>query len=364
MCSNTGIESVVGFQLSVIGCRLSVVGCRLSVVGCRLSVVGFVSMDESVSQSLPALPARPSDGHKGTFGTVCVIGGQAASPNLMIGGPALSAIAALRVGCGLARLAMPEPVLRAGLTIAPEATGVALPVDANHALRPSDVAEIIDAHMRGTSCIAIGPGLGHDVPQQQIVVRLAAQDETPMVIDADALNALAELPAFDQDVRALAVLTPHPGEFDRLAQRLNLHDLDATGDGRPAAATSLAQRLGCVVVLKGARTVISDGVRTEVNMTGNAALATAGSGDVLTGVIAGLIAQFHRRPIGAGSRQVDASQQGGLDLFECARIGVHVHGAAADLWAASHDCTSHPAGMIAGDLLTLLPDALAQVNRV
>ena len=319
---------------------------------------------DPTSTPLPTLPARPNDGHKGTFGTVCVIGGQAAAPDVMIGSPAISALAALRVGCGLARLAMPEPVLQTGLAIAPEATGIALPVDANGSLRPSDVAAIIDQHLSGTSCIAIGPGLGHDLPQQQIVVRLAAQDETPMVIDADALNALAALPEFDQDLRALAVLTPHPGEFRRLAERLGMHDLDPTGAGRPDAAEALAQRLGCVVVLKGAGTVISDGVRTAINTTGNAALATAGSGDVLTGIIAGLIAQFHRRPIGVGSKQVDAAAQGGLDLFQCAQIGVHLHGAAADAWAESHDADDDPAGLIARDLLDELPGVLMKMGRV
>lgn len=312
---------------------------------------------------LPRFPARPSDGHKGTFGTVCVIGGQVGgdSPRVMVGGPAFAALGALRSGCGLAVLAVPMPIMAAALVIAPSATGLALPVDGSTgAMKPSEIAHMLDHHMHSFRCIAIGPGFGSEVPQQQVVVRLASQNDVPLVIDADAINCLANLHDFHRDMRCNAILTPHPGEFDRLANRMGF-DIDATDPkSRPAAAEELARRLGCVVALKGARTVISDGVNTHINESGNVALATAGTGDVLTGVIAGFVAQFFKPHLGMASKQVAAQQQGGLSLFDCARLGVHVHGLAADAWAAKHG----DAGMTALDLVDEIPEALRTMRAV
>ena len=296
--------------------------------------------------TLPSLPPRPVDGHKGTFGTVCVIGGQANAPHVMIGGPAFTATAALRAGAGLAVLAVPEPLVPAAITIAPSATGLALPTDSDGNLLPSRVAALLDEHLPKYDCVAVGPGLGDGPAQQQIVTRLVGREQPAMVIDADALNALARVARFQSDFRVPAVLTPHPGEYARLAQAVGLdHDLFGP-DARSHAAQSLAQRIGCVVVLKGAGTVVSDGLNTWTNTTGNPALATAGTGDVLTGVIAGLIAQF-------------ASGQGGpLGLYDCARLGVYAHGLAADRWRDAHADTS----LLAEDLLRQLPDAVAALR--
>ena len=299
--------------------------------------------------SLPSLPPRPLDGHKGTFGTVCVVGGQANAPHVMIGGPAFTATAALRAGAGLAVLAVPAPLVAAAITIAPSATGLALPTDPDGNLLPSDVAALLDTHLPKYDCLAVGPGLGDGPAQQQIVTRLVGREQPPMVIDADALNALAHVAQFARDFRVPAVLTPHPGEYARLAQALGI-DADLVrpvgAATRSRAAESLAQRIGCVVVLKGAGTVVSDGLNTWTNTTGNPALATAGTGDVLTGVIAGLIAQF-------------ASGRGGpLSLYDCARLGVFAHGLAADRWRDAHADTS----LLAEDLLRQLPDAVASLR--
>jgi NAD(P)H-hydrate epimerase len=296
---------------------------------------------------LPALPPRPADGHKGTFGTVCVVGGQCEAPRVMIGGPALCALAALRVGAGLAVLAMPEPLLAAGLTIAPSATGLALPVDAQGRLVPNRVAEVLDAHAEGLSCVAIGPGLGPGPAAQQILARLITQTHVPLVIDADALNALAALREVQRDLRAACILTPHPGEYQRLAAALGIAIDVRRAERREEAAMALAQRLGCVVVLKGRHTVVSDGRSAFVNRSGNVALATAGTGDVLTGIIAGLVAQF-------AARGGDTAAPGRLSLLECARWGARLHGRAADRWRERHG----DAGMLAADLLLELPDAL------
>jgi ADP-dependent NAD(P)H-hydrate dehydratase len=301
-----------------------------------------------MTEAMPQLPPRPADGHKGTFGTVCVIGGRADDQRVMVGGPAFAALGALRSGCGLAVLAAPTPVMAAALVIAPSATGLALPVDDRGELKSSDVAQLIDRHASSYNCIAIGPGLGDRLPQQQIVIRLTAQDQLPLVIDADGLNALANLREFHRDFRAQAVLTPHPGEFKKLADALDLKADAIDPQKRQHAASQLAQRLGCVVVLKGHRSVISDGMHTHVNESGNVALATGGTGDVLTGIIAGFIAQFVKRPAGGG----------GFSLFDCARLAVHVHGLAADHWAEKHGNT----GMLATDLLAEIPQAIANLR--
>ena len=305
-------------------------------------------MTASGESDMPRLPARAPDGHKGTFGMTVVVGGTCEGTTTMLGGPALSAVAALRAGSGLVRLAMPAPLLNGALSFAPCATGVALPVTPAGTLDPSPVAEAIDAALRGCTCLAIGPGLGASHAVQQVLVRLLGNDELPIVLDADGLNAFAAMPDGALELRAPSVLTPHPGEYRRLATALGLPDVDDGESSRVAAAERLARRLGAVVVLKGAGTVVTDGLSTSVNSTGNAALATGGSGDVLTGLIAGLIAQHHRpfAPPGAS-----------LSLLACARIGVHAHGLAGDRWAAAHG----DRGMLATDLLDVLPDVLAEL---
>ena len=302
---------------------------------------------------LPALPPRATEGHKGTFGTVCVIGGQALVPRVMIGGPAFAALGALRAGAGLAVLAVPEPVMKHSLVIAPSATGLALPVDRSGAIDPSAAAKVIDEWMPRFDCLAIGPGLGTDVPQQQVVVRLLSRDDVPMVIDADALNCMAALRDFHLDLKAHAILTPHPGEFDRLAMALGMQPLGAAAhdpDKRRVAAEQLAQRLGAIVVLKGAGTMVSSGLETWCNTSGTPALATAGTGDVLTGVIAGLVSQF------ATERAKRAGHT--LSLYDCARWGVHIHGLAAERWSKHHG----DAGMLASDLLDLIPDVIQSLR--
>jgi ADP-dependent NAD(P)H-hydrate dehydratase len=288
------------------------------------------------------LPPRRADGHKGDFGTVLVVGGQCGreTGRVMVGGPALSAIAAMRAGAGLAVLAMPEPILRAGLIIAPTATGIALPTTTTGMLIASGASEAIDSVIDGKTILAIGPGLGTSDAAQRVVMRLAAREELPMVIDADGLNCLSMNRSFHLDLKAPAVLTPHPGEWDRLAKAVGIAGDAVSPAMRPGAADALAQRLGCVVVLKGAGTVVSDGLRRWVCPAGSAALATGGSGDVLTGVIAGLMAQF-----GRGGKAAK------LSLFECACAGVFVHATAADHWTKGRG----DAGMLATDLLEEIP---------
>jgi len=294
----------------------------------------------------PRLPPREAEGHKGTFGSVLVIGGHAANP-VMLGGPALAARAALRAGCGLCTLAMPEPLLAPALAVASSATGCALPVDAEGHLRPSAAAEVLDPLLARASAVVVGPGLGSGFAVQQLVVRLVATVDVPMVVDADALNALAATPDFAADLRAPIVITPHPGEFARLAEALGLDADPIAPTKREQAAGALAARLGCVVVLKGSNTVVSDGVRAWICGAVEPALATGGSGDALSGVLGGLAAQFVR-----------ADARRALPLFETACLAVQLHADSAARWAAKH---GH-AGMLAEEIADGIPDAMAALR--
>ena len=301
-------------------------------------------MSELVER-LGVLPRREAEGHKGTFGTVAVVGGCCSGGRLMVGAPALSAIGALRAGAGLAKLVMPEPVLSSALVIAPSATGIVLPVDASGEVIAHEGAGVLDGAIGGCTCLAIGPGFGVSAGAQALSLRAVQQEAVPVVVDADAINNLAHVAELAQDFRAAAVLTPHPGEYRRLASALSISE-DPAGDNaaRRGACEALAQRLGAVVVLKGARTVVSDGHRTWVSDVVCDALATAGTGDVLTGVISGLVAQF----VGIRAHPMLPPTPGRpLDLFEAAAIGVRAHGLAARRWV---DRKGESAGMMAKEL--------------
>lgn len=306
-----------------------------------------------MTSALPRVPIRDQSGHKGTFGTVGVVGGCCAGGRRMIGAPALSAIASLRAGCGLAKLVMPEPVLNAALAIAPSATGIALPVDDLGEVIAHVGAEVLDGILGEVDCLAIGPGFGTGPGARALSLRAVQQEDLPVIVDADAINALAEVPDLSQDFRAAAVLTPHPGEYRRLASSLSLTG-DATGDdaARREACEMLAQRVGAVVVLKGARTVVSDGHRTWINDLSCDALATAGTGDVLTGVIAGLCAQFVA--IKAHPMLPDSDERP-LDLYDAARLGVRAHVLAAQRWV---DRRGESSGLMAKELAREVPGVL------
>ncbi|MEO0586607.1 MAG: NAD(P)H-hydrate dehydratase [Planctomycetota bacterium] len=269
-----------------------------------------------------AVPARPADGHKGTFGTVIVVGGSATMP----GAAAMAARAAFRSGAGLVKVAAPRDVMGAVLAIEPSATGVLL----EGAERLMDALRGADRD--GRAALAVGPGLGGGA---DAVLPPLLNDGRAMVLDADALNALA---GSGRRLRRTGptVLTPHPGEFGRLARAVHLRfDLESEA-GRRAAATDLAKAHEAVVVLKGAGTVVSDGRQAWVNGTGNVAMAAAGSGDVLTGLIAALLA-------------------GGMAAWDAARLGVYLHGVSGDGWAREHG----DRGLLARELADGLPRAFA-----
>jgi len=304
-------------------------------------------------ESLPHLPTRPADGHKGTFGTVAIVGGCAGMHDgddfepTMLGAPALGAMGAIRAGCGLVKIAAPEPIINPVLTLAPFATGQGLEVDAEHNIIAAHAAPAIDELSRTSSVVVAGMGMGTGHCVAQLIVRLINQELTPVVIDADGLNALITLPEFDRELRASAVLTPHPGEARRLLEALQI-EADPAGDddSRIEACTRLAQRLGCVVVLKGKGTVVSDGHRVWVCTHGSPALAAGGTGDVLAGVIGSIIAQ--------------TKTNNSIDLLQAAAIGVQAHALAGERWA---DENQSDGGLIASDLADLLPGVVDSMRQ-
>lgn len=298
--------------------------------------------------ALPKLPHRDPRGHKGTFGTVSIVGGSAETPRRMIGAPALAALGALRAGAGLVRLVMPAPILDAGIAICPSATGRSIPVDHEGCILGHEAARVIDEQVASCDCLVVGPGMGESEGSRAAAIRAVQQEACPVVVDADAINRLAEVPELARDFHAAAILTPHPGEYRRLAGALGITADPTDERGRGLAAELLAQRVGCIVVLKGAGTAVSDGQRTWVSGAANAALATAGTGDVLGGVIAGLVAQFVPRH-GAAT----ASRP--LGLFEAACLGVWAHAAAADAWVRERGAE---AGLLAEELAERVPGAV------
>lgn len=279
--------------------------------------------DSLVTTSVPRLPARSPESHKGDFGTAMIIGGSRG----MTGAVALAGMAALRGGAGLVRLAVAERCLETVAVVEPSYMTAPLAEDADGRIAEAAYDRIMELAATAT-VVACGPGIGRSDGLNRLVGRLYQNLTQPMVVDADALNALATQPELLARPGGPRILTPHPGEFARLIGR----KLD--GDARRQAAVELARRCGLVVVLKGHRTMVTDGQRQYENTTGNPGMATGGSGDSLTGLITALACQT-------------------LDPFDAARLGVYLHGLAGDLAARQVGEIS----LIASDLVRFLPQA-------
>lgn len=247
---------------------------------------------------LPELPPRPREGHKGLFGRVLIIGG---NPE-MIGAPVLAGSSAFRSGAGLVQVAVPKSILTQVLTIEPELIGLGLPTTAK---KWQQAVEQADA-------IVIGPGMGQSPEAGKLLRSVLKLHEKPVVIDADALNLLAAGKQWPGGIRARCVLTPHPGEMKRLARLFGQTELSQTLEDRSETAIRAATSFGQVVVLKGHQTIVTDAKKYYVNNTGDSTLSKAGTGDILTGICATLLAQ-------------------GLDPFDAACISVWVHGKAGEI---------------------------------
>lgn len=269
---------------------------------------------------------RSATAHKGTFGRVFIVAGSRG----MTGAASLSGMAALRSGAGLVTVGIPDAVYRVVARRDPELMVRSLPSTSQGTLALKGFSEIKRLCV-AQNVLAIGPGLSQNVATQKLIRKILQTTELQRVVDADALNALKGHLEVLKVCRGRAVLTPHPGEFVRIFGG-KLDDSDVL---RKKRALEAAQEHGVVIVLKGHRTVIaSPEGDCHINTTGNPGMATAGSGDVLTGVISALAGQ-------------------GRSLFEAACLGAHVHGLAGDLAAKKVGQVS----LIAGDILCFLPQA-------
>lgn len=280
---------------------------------------------------LPTIPKRKPATHKGDYGHVLVVAGSVG----MTGAASLAAEAALRSGAGLVTLACPWGTWQ---VLASQLREVMVrPVGPKDAAcwTPQAAPEIEGLARSHASVLAMGPGMGRSKETGELITKLASL-ELPLVLDADGLVAFEGKTEGLSKRLAPTVLTPHPGEAARLIGGFDGRDDDA----RRRAAIELSEKTRAIVVLKGHRTVITDGKQVEVNTTGNPGMATGGAGDVLTGIIAGLIAV-------------------GLQPFDAARLGAYVHGLAGDLGAADLGQVS----LVAGDILRYLPRAFCECEK-
>lgn len=282
---------------------------------------------ENVSLAdLPRLPPRDANSHKGDYGRLLIVGGSRG----MSGAIALAGMSALRSGAGLVRMAVPDRVL--GVVAGFEPSLMTTPLPDDDAGRLSLAAkEALARHLPWADVVALGPGLGRSSELTDLVGALWFEVEHPMVVDADALFALAESEIALTPTAGPRVITPHVGEFTRL---LGDEGKKISAKQLSAAAVEWASTNEAIIVLKGPHTLVTDGSRSYTNNTGNPGMATGGTGDILTGVIAALIGQK-------------------LEPFAAAALGVHIHGLAGDLAAKELGQVS----MIASDLLKYLPYA-------
>ncbi|MFN2417754.1 MAG: NAD(P)H-hydrate dehydratase [Candidatus Limnocylindria bacterium] len=290
---------------------------------------------QSLTQSWVAehLPPRPARAHKGDFGRLLVIAGSTEYP----GAAMLAALGAMRVGAGTVRVAVAETVAARMAGVAPELTWMVLDEEAPGLIAPSGWRRVTTEAGR-YDAVVIGPGLGRHPAAQRRIRNLVARLRVPAAIDADGLNALAAGGDWWTGVRAPLVLTPHPGEFARLIGA----DAPPEDDdlARSTAAHDAARRWGTVVVLKGPNTIVAGPggalLRSDV---ASPALATAGTGDVLAGMVGALLA-------------------GGMDSLLAAGCAVAIHAAAGRI-AEDRIGT---AGVMARDVAALLPEAMQQLR--
>ena len=268
--------------------------------------------------TLPKLPPRRADGHKGDYGRALIVAGSRG----MSGAAVLCGSAALRGGAGLVTVACPNdiwPIVAAG-----NPCYITLPLADGDNLTMIESAADADV-------VVVGPGLGRSLIADARIAQLLQADTKRLLLDADALNTIAASPSLLATHAGERILTPHPGEFARLAG-IATADVQAR---REEVTIAFAQKFGGVLVLKGHGTLVCDGQRLYCNTTGNPGMATAGSGDVLSGLIGALWAKQ------------------GLPAFEAAMLGVYLHGLAGDLARDQLGETS----LTAADLLDYLPQA-------
>ncbi|MGB5156792.1 NAD(P)H-hydrate dehydratase [Desulfobacterium sp. N47] len=270
------------------------------------------------------LEPRRKDAHKGSTGHVFVIGG---SPG-KTGAVSMTAMAAMRAGAGLVTLGVPKSLHCVIESATLEVMSCPLSENSEGFLSESSFDSVMH-NVAGKKCIALGPGLGTDPSTKKLLIRILREVQIPVVLDADGLNLLAGQTDELKKLKTPAVLTPHPGEMSRLTGK----SIAQIQSNRVVCAREFATEHNVHLVLKGAGTVIAhpDG-RVFINSTGNSGMASGGMGDVLTGIIAGFIAQNYTAE-------------------DAAKLGVYLHGAAGDALSESIG----PFGYLASDMLKILP---------
>ena len=266
---------------------------------------------------LTALPDRLPDSHKGNYGKILLLCGS----KRYTGAPALSALGALRSGAGLVYLAVPESIYMIEAIKLYEPIVFSVPERDGMFCEESFFA--VKEMLHGADAVLIGPGIGRSEEACSFVLQILNTYQGTVILDADGISMMAEHKDVLRGRSAVTILTPHEGEFCRMYSLYS---------GRMMAAQELALELGAIVVLKGHETVITDGTITYLNPTGNPGMAVGGSGDVLAGMITGLIGQ-------------------GLDPLKAAACAVWLHGAAGDLCAQELG----QYGMLPTDMLQALP---------
>jgi ADP-dependent NAD(P)H-hydrate dehydratase len=290
------------------------------------NILGNLNVDVT---TLPAWPARPRDANKGTFGRVLIIAGSRG----MSGAAVLAGKACLRGGAGLVKIACPaetQPIIAAS---EPCVMTMSLPQTDDGHFADDAFSEWIRL-AEASDVVALGPGLGRARSLDAMVPEFVACRPRPMVLDADGLNAMIGRDEAWRKSRTPIVITPHPGEFGRL---VGLPTAEVQ-KRRRELSVDFAKRTGAIVVLKGAGTIVTDGERVFANDTGNPGMATGGTGDVLTGLTAALLAQR-------------------FAPFDAAVLAVNRHGRAGDLAGD----TIGEVSLIATDLIEFLPKAIREV---
>lgn len=297
---------------------------RVVDIGIPKSLASNIKRHLTSDRIMDHLPVRPGWGHKGTFGHCLVVAGSRS----MTGAAYLTSHALLRTGAGLVTLAVPESIRDQY----PPGEIITVPIaeSGTGCLGVSSIDQLLK-YTEKKDVLVIGPGLGVESELENVVRALLENWQEPLVLDADGLDQIRDqswLQAIPASVRRKWVFTPHPGELARLL-KMSAADINAN---RMEIAWSTYQELGVNLVLKGAPTIIAGDNRIYINSTGNPALGTAGTGDVLTGIIGGLLAQ-------------------GMDPFMAAAAGAYVHGKAGDYLS----CKYGNRGIIASDLLRVIP---------
>ena len=270
---------------------------------------------------LSILPDRDENAHKGNFGRILLLCGSRG----YTGAAYLAAMGALRSGAGLIFLGVPESIYAIEAVKLNEPVVFPLPDEAGK-LSEAAIPEILE-RLPKMDAVLIGPGLGQSEGTFKVVKAVLENASCPVVLDADGINVICGHKDILRGRTNPTILTPHDGEFARLGGII--------GDDRSAAAVEMAGELGCILLLKGHRTVITDGETIYINHTGNPGMAVGGSGDVLAGIIVSLLGQ-------------------GIDPLKAAACAAWLHGAAGDLCASEIG----QYGMIPGDMVAALPRLL------